>query len=164
MIEKTSEQKILEAIQALSIKTDNSIQALSIKTDNSIQALSIKTDNSIQALSDRMDERFNRMEINTNKRFDETENEINTVLEAMNVFSSQTDAEFRAIRKILNTLAPRDYVDEKCNNTKGDLIEIVRKEDTKIKKLIAIHLQRKQIDKKEAKEILDMEPFGQLTV
>ena len=47
---------------------------------------------------------------------------------------------------------------------RGDLVVLMRKEDTKVSKLIEILKRRKVITEAEEKEILSMEPFAKLFV
>lgn len=97
------------------------------------------------------------------------------ILEAINVFSSDTDKRFDGIdkrfdgidtrlTKVEATMVTKDYLDEKLSDLRGDLVILTRKEDLKVKKLIEILQKHKVINKKEVKELMSMEPFPQLSL
>ncbi|MDD5071648.1 MAG: hypothetical protein PHQ42_02845 [Patescibacteria group bacterium] len=103
---------------------------------------------------------------------DESKNEI---LEAINEFSSKVDERFDKVDerfdnlegrvgKIEATMVTEDYLDEKMADLRGDLVVLMRKEDTKVVKLIEILKRRKIITEVEEKEILSMEPFAKLFI
>lgn len=90
----------------------------------------------------------------------ENETSKNEILEAINEFSSKVDERFD---KIEATMVTKDYLDEKLADLRGDLVVLVRKEDTKVGKLIEVLKRRKVISEDETKEILSMEPFAKLS-
>jgi uncharacterized protein YydD (DUF2326 family) len=81
------------------------------------------------------------------------------ILEAVNEFSSKVDERFNKIEAVMVT---KDYLDDKLADLRGDLVVLIRKEDTKVKKLVDILLKRNIITEAESKEIFTMEPFAQI--
>ena len=99
----------------------------------------------------------------------------NEILEAVNEFSSKVDERFDKvderfdkvegeISSIKASMVTKDYLDEKMADLRGDLVVLMRKEDTKVVKLIEILKRRKVITEIEEKEILSMEPFAKLFI
>lgn len=106
----------------------------------------------------------------------------NEIIEVINEFSSRVDERFDKIEgkfnnlegrvgnlegevgKIGATMVTKDYLDEKMADLRGDLVVLMRKEDTKVVKLIEILKRRKIITEIEAKKILSMEPFAKLFI
>jgi len=98
----------------------------------------------------------------------EKEESKNEILEAINEFSSKVDERFDKVEgeisSIKASMVTKDYLDEKMADLRGDLVVLMRKEDTKVGKLIEILKRRKIITEIEEKEILSMEPFAKLFV
>ena len=92
----------------------------------------------------------------------------NEILGAINEFSSRVDERLDKLEgkvdKIEATMVTKDYLDEKMADLRGDLVVLMRKEDTKAVKLIEILKRRKVITEIEEKEILSMEPFAKLFI
>ena len=68
------------------------------------------------------------------------------------------------IKIIKATMVTKDYLDDKLADLRGDLVVLMRKEDTKVGKLIDVLKRRKVISEEETKEILSMEPFAKISV
>lgn len=85
----------------------------------------------------------------------------NEILGAINEFSTRVDERFNKIESVMVT---KDYLDEKLADLRGDLVVLIRKEDTKVKKLVDILLKRNIITEAESKEIFTMEPFAQISL
>src|SRR3990167_5380096 len=68
------------------------------------------------------------------------------------------------IGSIKATMVTKDYLDDKLADLRGDLVVLMRKEDTKVGKLIDVLKRRKVISEAEEKEILSMEPFAKMYV
>lgn len=89
------------------------------------------------------------------------------ILEAVNNFASVTEKRFENIEseigKIKNRMVTKDYLDEKMADLRGDLVVMMRKEDTKVKTLVDILEKRKIISKKDVQKIVSMEPFARLS-
>ncbi|MCK5510401.1 hypothetical protein KAI65_02560, partial [Candidatus Parcubacteria bacterium] len=94
------------------------------------------------------------------------------ILEAINLFSTETDKRFSGIDvrldKVENTMVTKYYLndklDEKLADLRGDLVVLVRKEDSKMKKLVDILKKRDLLNDTEFNEIMSMEPFPQLAL
>ena len=113
---------------------------------------------------------------------------IQDVLEAVNAASSATEGRFSelkyemgsmksemATKADLATMATKadlnrlelkiiDAMDEKLGDLKGDLIVLMRKEDKKVTALIGLLTERKIISMDDAKQLLGMEPFPQISL
>ena len=87
------------------------------------------------------------------------------ILDAINVFSTEID---KRLSKIENTMVTKYYfndkLDEKLADLRGDLVVLVRKEDTKMRKLVEILKKRNFLNDAEFNEIMSMEPFPQLAL
>ena len=96
----------------------------------------------------------------------EKETSKNEILEAINEFSTKVDKQFIEVgerfNKIEATMVTKDYLDDKLGDLRGDLVVLMRKEDTKMIKLVEILKRRAVITEAEEKEILSMEPFAKL--
>lgn len=66
--------------------------------------------------------------------------------------------------KIESTMVTKDYLDEKIADLRGDLVVMMRKEDTKVVKLVEVLKRHKVISDSEEREILSMEPFAKMFV
>ncbi len=100
---------------------------------------------------------------------------IKDVLEAINNFSSDVDRQFSDVNnqfseinkrftKIESLMVTKDYLDEKIADLRGDLVVLVRKEDSKLKKLVDVLTKKKIISKDDAKQINSMEPVAQISL
>jgi hypothetical protein len=56
-----------------------------------------------------------------------------------------------------------DAMDDKLLNLKGDLINVVRKEDRKLIELVALLKKKKVLSDDDVRELLALEPFPQMT-
>lgn len=76
------------------------------------------------------------------------------------------DGQFKEIRseiiEIKSVMVTKDFLEEKLTDMKGDIIVLMRKEDTKLKTLVEILLAHKIISEEEKRRILSLEPFPQL--
>ena len=99
----------------------------------------------------------------------------NEILEAVNVLSDHIDQRFNGVDQrfdrleartthIEATMVTKDYHDEKLADLRGDLVVLMRKEDKKVQSLIEILCSKKVISTEEAKRILSMEPFPQISL
>ena len=96
------------------------------------------------------------------------EPKIQDVLEAIGTFANRVEERFEKLEtkvtKIEATMVTKDYLDEKLADLRGDLVLLTRKEDTKLKTLVATLEEKKVIDKKDRTKIVTMEPFAELIV
>jgi hypothetical protein len=88
------------------------------------------------------------------------------ILVAINDFANKNEERLSGIeknlREIKSTMVTKDYLDERLAVQKGDMITIIRKEDTKLIALIVKMVEKKLLSQNDAKEILSMEPFPDL--
>ncbi len=77
--------------------------------------------------------------------------------------NSVTKVEFEELEQdvnhIKNVMVTKDYLDNKLVDLRGDLTVLMRKEDTKLKTLIEILLERNVLNKTDAERVLNLEPF-----
>ncbi|MFA5318687.1 MAG: hypothetical protein WC323_04460 [Patescibacteria group bacterium] len=83
------------------------------------------------------------------------------ILEAINAFSSKND---ERLQKIESTMVTKDYLDDKLTDLRGDLVVLVRKEDTKLKTLVSVLKNKNIISEEDVKTINALEPFPQLSL
>jgi len=90
---------------------------------------------------------------------------IDDVLEVVNTFADETHQEFSSIKGeisgIKTTMVTKDYLDEKMSDLRGDLVVMMRKEDTKLKTLVGVLKEKSVLDNSDVKRIYSMEPFAQ---
>ena len=95
------------------------------------------------------------------------------ILSAINDFATKTEERFQGIDKrfdgidgrlgtIESTMVTKDFLTEKLADMKGDIITVVRKEDTKVVALINKMREKNSLTAEETKELLTMEPFPDL--
>ena len=103
----------------------------------------------------------------------EKETSKNEILEAINEFSTNVDKQFQQVKSEIGSIkseigsikaimVTKDYLDDKLADLRGDLVVLMRKEDTKMIKLVEILKRRAIITEAEEKEILSMEQFAKL--
>lgn len=100
----------------------------------------------IGEFSTRMDRRFEGIET----RLDNVETKLSTV-------------ESRLTR-VEATMVTKDYLDDKLADTKGDLVVMMRKEDQKVTALVELLIAKNVIGREDAKAVLGMQPFPQMTI
>ncbi len=66
------------------------------------------------------------------------------------------------VTSIKSTIATKDFVTEKLSDLQGNLVVLMRKEDTKLKALVEILKDRHVITEEDKKQILALEPFPSL--
>ena len=109
------------------------------------------------------------IEQNVNPQFDEIRSDmdemktdINGMKTDMNGMKTDMNGMKADINGIKALMVTKDYLDDKLADLRGDLVILMRKEDTKVTKLIEV-LQKKQIlNDQEAKDLLGMEPFSRM--
>ena len=82
---------------------------------------------------------------------------IQDVLNAINNFAGYVEERFT---KIEETMVTKDYLDEKLADFRGDMVVLVRKEDTKLTSLISLLAHKNVLSKTEERQISNMEPFA----
>lgn len=68
----------------------------------------------------------------------------------------------KRMTRVETLMVTKDYLDEKMADLRGDLVVMMRKEDTKVKSLVDILHKKKVITDGEVTKILRMEPFAQI--
>lgn len=102
-----------------------------------------------------------------------TETTLDDVLGAVNDFSTKVDERFDKVderfdkiegrlTRVEAQMVTKSYLDDKLADLKGDLIVLMRKEDTKLKALVDILAEKKVLTDEDKKRIFTMEPFPQL--
>lgn len=61
---------------------------------------------------------------------------------------------------IKSTMVTKDYLDEKLTDLRGDLVVLVRKEDTKLNTLVNVLHTKRVLDDRDVGHIQAMEPFS----
>ena len=105
---------------------------------------------------DQVDRRFEGVD----KRLDNLENDVHDL--KIDVSSLKTDVNYLKgeVNHIKNQMVTKDYLDEKLFDLKGELIELIRKQDNKFVTLVQILGNKKILTKKEVRHITALEPFG----
>lgn len=106
----------------------------------------------LEAINDffhHIDGKFNDID----KRFDGIDNRLDGI-------DNRLDGVDGRLNKIEATMVTKDYLDDKLADLRGDMVVLMRKEDTKLKKLVDILGKRKVLSEDESNEILGMEPFA----
>ncbi|MDP3900171.1 MAG: hypothetical protein Q8Q23_03770 [bacterium] len=104
---------------------------------------------------------------NLNKRVDSIEDTNTEILQAVNNFATATEERWQEndkrwqendgrLTRVEATMVTKDYLDDKLADLKGDIITVIRKEDTKLKTLVNILEKRKTLTADEVKQILSM--------
>lgn len=90
------------------------------------------------------------------------------ILDAIQAFAGNVDKKFEKIDKRLTKvealMVTKDYLDDKLSDLRGDLVVLLRKEDTKLSKLTKILADKKVISEQEREKIMAMEPFPKLAL
>ncbi|MBI4272470.1 hypothetical protein HY621_01305 [Candidatus Uhrbacteria bacterium] len=93
------------------------------------------------------------------------------ILEAVNSYASKMEQRMGSIEERMVTKEDvdlalgkfrsdiTDYLDNKFFDFRGDLVAVIRKEDTKVKELIKVLHSKNMLTKKEANDLLQLEPF-----
>ncbi|MBI5135680.1 hypothetical protein HZA86_05640 [Candidatus Uhrbacteria bacterium] len=94
------------------------------------------------------------------------EDNVNPQFESANQQFKKIDGQFREVHQRLNkieaTMVTKDYLDEKLGDLRGDLVVLMRKEDTKLRSLVNILRSKNMLNDDDVKRLFTMEPFAQL--
>ena len=112
------------------------------------------TNNQHSATLDEVLEAVNFFADKTERRFDYLEGEISGIKGEI----SGINGEIKGIKEIIVT---KDYLDEKMSDLRGDLVVMMRKEDTKLMTLVGVLASKKVLDNKDVRKIYALEPFAQ---
>ncbi len=99
------------------------------------------------------------------QKINEIQQTLHEVLDAVNDLATNNENSFQKLETdmttIKATMVTKDYMDVKLADLKGDLVLLMRKEDTKLKALVDILHQKKVISQTDAQHIFGMDPFPQ---
>ena len=107
---------------------------------------------------------------NLETKFTEANDEI---LSTINKFADHVEERFNKVegrldkvegglQQVKSQMTTKDYLDEKLVDLRGDLVVLVRKEDTKVKVLVETLQEKKILNDADAKKITGIEPFAQM--
>ena len=96
------------------------------------------------------------IEQNVNPQFEEIRTEMKEMKDEM---KDEMKNEINGLRVQMVT---KDYLDDKLADLRGDLVVLMRKEDTKVTKLIEVLQKKEVLNAEEAKDLLGMEPFSRM--
>lgn len=92
---------------------------------------------------------------------------LDDILETVNFIkdNSVTKEEFRKeIAIIKSTMPTKNFVTEKLSDLQGNMVVLMRKEDTKMKTLVEILTEKKVLSNDDKKRIFALEPFPELSI
>lgn len=99
------------------------------------------------------------------KAIHENAEKTDSILIAVNAFAQKTDERFEKNESIIvdiqSKMVTKEYLDDKLADLRGDLVVLMRKEDTKLKELVQILFKRQVITEEEKNQVMHMEPFPQ---
>jgi tetrahydromethanopterin S-methyltransferase subunit G len=136
---ETNEEKFNARLDITDQKIDdvlNAVNQFASHTEERFQKIDTRLDG--------MDKRFDGMD----KRFDRVDGRLDGVDDRMD--------------RMETTMVTKDYLDDKLADLKGDIITVVRKEDTKVVALISILRTRNVLTKDDEMRLLAMAPFPDL--
>lgn len=109
---------------------------------------------------------------NIEKRLDKMEKNIETLVETVmfikdnavshDEYQKDKDELKKDINFIKSQMVTKDYLDTKLADLRGELVSLVRKEDTKVKTVVDILKKKKTFTNADATQIYKMEPFAQV--
>ncbi len=105
---------------------------------------------------------INEFATNTEIRFSGIEKRLSGVEGQLSGVEGRLSGIEKDVREIKSTMVTKDYLDDRLAVQKGDMITIIRKEDTKLIALIVKMVEKKLLSRDDAKELLTMEPFPDL--
>ncbi len=95
------------------------------------------------------------------QRFQKLENRFGGLENRFDGLDKKVDSIDKRLTKVESQMVTKEYLDDKLADLRGDLVIMVRKEDTKLKKLVDILEQRQVISVNERESIFALEPFAQ---
>ena len=114
-----------------------------------VNEASTKTEKRLQGIENRLD--------TMNGRMDKIDGRMDKIDGRMDKIDGRMD-------KIESTMVTKDYLDEKLADLKGDITIELRGEDRKLAALVDILRTRQVITNDDAKQILSMKPFPELSL
>lgn len=104
-----------------------------------------------------VDKRFDEVD----KRFQEVDNRFESSDKQFLSINKQFESIDKQFHQIRSTMVTKDYLDDKLADLRGDITLLMRKEDTKVKMLVGVLLDKGVIEESDKKKIYSMEPFAQ---
>ena len=95
----------------------------------------------------------------TKEELKEVKEELKEVKEELKEVKEEFNVELRKSEQ-----RTMDFITDKIDDLKGDLVVLTRKEDTKVLKLVEILKNKAVLSEADAKVIMSMEPFAKLYV
>ncbi len=95
-----------------------------------------------------------------NSGFTDMEQRFQKLEKKVDVIDNRLDKVETRLTNVESQMVTKEYLDDKLADLRGDLVIMVRKEDTKLKKLVDILEQRQLISIDERQSIFALEPFA----
>lgn len=153
--QEPTNKKILQAVSGVDQRID--------KVGQRIEKVKSTNNEIIRVIVD-LGQRIEKVE-NANNNILST---VNDTLSAVNDFATKTENRFQGLEqrvgRIEALMVTKDYLDDKLADLRGDLVVLMRKEDTKLRTLVDVLKKREIISKDDAQYILSLEPFPQLSL
>src|SRR3989344_3717478 len=129
--------------------------------NNLIVMVNNATNNQHSATLDEVLEAVNFFADKTERRFDYLEGEISGIKGEISGIKGEISGINGEIKGIKEIIVTKDYLDEKMSDLRGDLVVMMRKEDTKLMTLVGVLASKKVLDNKDVRKIYALEPFAQ---
>jgi len=155
MSEETLKQEILGAIdglkqelkQEISGAIDGLKKELKQEVLGAIDGLRQEMTGSIEEVLVVMSEHSTKMD----ERFDGVDGRLDVL-----------ESDMKEVKQQLTQMVPRDYLDKRVSEAKGESIPLVRKEDEKLSATIELLYKKDVLSKEEQNVLLKMEPFPRI--
>ncbi|MBI2099218.1 hypothetical protein HYT45_02250 [Candidatus Uhrbacteria bacterium] len=109
-------------------------------------------------------EAINTLSTHIDERFTRVENDITGIKGDITGIKGDITGIKGEIIEIKATMVTKDYLDDKLADLRGDLVVLMRKEDKKVQSLVELLHSKKVISEEEAKRILSMDLFPQVSL
>ena len=110
-------------------------------------------------------EKFDELITTVKDGFDSVHEQVKSEISSVKTeLKSEISSVKSEVASIKSQMVTKDYLDEKLADLRGDLVVLVRKEDTKVMALIGALKEKKILDDMDVKKITGMEPFAQFSV
>ncbi|MBI4653178.1 hypothetical protein HY750_02915 [Candidatus Kuenenbacteria bacterium] len=148
---------------------------------NDLKKIGEVVEEKVNILRKEMKEEFNNVRGEMKEGFDNVDKEFGNVRKEMKDLHKETiegvcefveqnvlplinenTEEIKKLNQRISQTVTIDYLDEKLSDLRGDLVVLTRKEDKKVVRLVEMLQAKNILSKKEAKELLILEPFAQI--
>jgi len=113
-----------------------------------------------QVTNEEILETMNEFATTVDQRFDKVDQRFDKVDQRLDGVEGEISKVKGEVGGMKTTMVTKDYLDDKFADFRGDMVVLMRKEDTKLNKLVNVLNQRKVITDKDKEDILAMEPFA----